>query len=146
MGYAAFTPTLVYGVKEQKDGSCIDVEDLEMFGVEGFATEVNKCFAMDIVYGCNVELDEYKSGSIFKGKEEVDSFAEKFADLFKSQKPEFCLCLRGDFEVRDYYNLDKVAVKEQEALLEKKEKAEEEKEEALVKATQGEAKRSKVSD
>jgi hypothetical protein len=84
--------------------------------------------------------------TIFKGKEEVDSFAEKFADLFKSQKPEFCLCLRGDFEVSDYYNLDKVAVQEQEALLEQIEKAKEEEEEALKKATQGKAKKSKVSD
>jgi hypothetical protein len=141
-------------MKEQKDYSCIELSDLEMLDIDAFATEVSKGYAMDIVYGCVVELEEYKTGAIFKGKEEVDSFAEKFADLFKSQKPEFCLCLRGDFEVRDYYSLDEDAVRQQHARLKEKSKAREE-EEALIEIskareeeealTQGKAKKSKAS-
>ena len=116
MGYGN-EPRLVYGVKERRNSACILCEDLGSDHIMAFATEVSKGYAMDIVYGCVVELDDFKTGAVFEGKGEVDSFAEKFADLFKSPKPSFTLALSGDFEVRHYYNLNEDAVKEYKALL-----------------------------
>jgi hypothetical protein len=139
MGYG-FSPLLVYGVMEKKNSSCIDGEDLEALYIESYATEVNKGYAMEIVYGCNVALDQYKTGASFEGKEQVESFAEKFAHLFKSPKPEFFLVLRGDFEVSNYYKLDEDAVNKLSALMDKA------REKALEKETQGKAKKSKRSD
>jgi hypothetical protein len=106
MGYGEATPQLVYGVEEMDWDSCITSDDLEPLDIEAFAIACSKGYAQGIVYGCTVTLAEHSTGAVFDGKDQVDRFAEKYASYFKSAKPDFFLCIRGDFEVRDYYDLD----------------------------------------
>jgi hypothetical protein len=70
--------SLVYAVKETRNGRCVNTEQLGLIGINAYALELRNNEGIDFVYGCDVGVDCLRSGASFKGKDAVDKFAEKF--------------------------------------------------------------------
>ncbi len=100
--------SLVYAVKETRNGRCVNTEQLGLIGINAYALELRNNEGIDFVYGCDVGVDCLRSGASFKGKDAVDKFAEKFG----FGKPDFYSAMDGDIDAHKYYCLDKEKFKE----------------------------------
>ncbi len=73
MGWAEYTPVLVYGVKA-KDDEFIHEGILQKYDVDIFALGTTKGFGLDPIYGVVCKLEEYKTGCV--NADDVDKFIQ----------------------------------------------------------------------